>query len=134
MIKKVKNSVPWTYVIIDLKGEEIVGTFYEKELKKKNQEKFRVEKLIKRKGNKLYVKWKEYDSSFNSWIDQKVIVQISIYLPEPESSGGIVKFELDLSNYTTQADLKNGISVDTSEFAKKVDLANLKSNVDNLYI
>ena len=35
MIKKVKNSVPWTYVIIDLKGEEIVGTFYEKELKKK---------------------------------------------------------------------------------------------------
>ena len=74
MIKKVKNSVPWTYVIIDLKGEKIVGTFYEKELKKTNQKKFRVEKLIKRKGNKLYVKWKEYDSSFNSWIDQKVIV------------------------------------------------------------
>ena len=37
MIKKVKNSVPWTYVIIDLKGEKIVGTFYEKELKKTNQ-------------------------------------------------------------------------------------------------
>ena len=53
MIKKVKNSVPWTYVIIDLKGEKIVGTFYEKELKKTNQKKFRVEKLIKRKGNKL---------------------------------------------------------------------------------
>ena len=45
-----------------------------------------------------------------------------------------MKFELDLSNYATQADFKNGISVDTSEFAKKVDLANLKSNVDNLYI
>ena len=74
MIKKVKNSVTWTYVIIDLKGEEIVGTFYEKELKKKNQKKFRVEKLIKRKGNKLYVKWKGYDSSFNSWIDKKGIV------------------------------------------------------------
>ena len=74
MIKKVKNSVPWTYVIIDLKGEKIVGTFYEKELKKTNQKKFRVEKLIKRKGNKLYVKWKGYDSSFNSWIDKKGIV------------------------------------------------------------
>ena len=106
----------------------------QKGTEKSKLKKFRVEKLIKRKGNKLYVKWKEYDSSFNSWIDQKVIVQISIYLPEPESSGGIVKFELDLSNYATQADLKNGISVDTSEFAKKVDLANLKSNVDNLYI
>ena len=74
MIKKVKNSVPWTYVIIDLKGEEIVGTFYEKELKKKNQKKFRDEKIINRKGNKLYVKWKGYDSSFNSWIDKKGIV------------------------------------------------------------
>ena len=45
--------------------------FYEKELQKTNQEEFRVEKVIKRKGNKLYVKWKGYDSSFNSWIDKK---------------------------------------------------------------
>ena len=45
-----------------------------------------------------------------------------------------MKVELDLSNYATQADLKNGISVDTSKFAKKVDLANLKSNVDKLDI
>ena len=37
MIKKVKNSIPWTYIIIDLKGEEIVGTFCKKELKKTNQ-------------------------------------------------------------------------------------------------
>ena len=37
MIKKVKNSVPWTYVISDLKGKEIVGTFYEKQLQKTNQ-------------------------------------------------------------------------------------------------
>ena len=37
VIKKVKNTVPWTYTISDLKGEEIVGTFYEKELKKRNQ-------------------------------------------------------------------------------------------------
>ena len=74
VIKKVKNTVPWTYVISDLKGEEIVGTFYEKELQKTNQKEFRVEKVIKRKGDKLYVKWKGYDSSFNSWIDKKDIV------------------------------------------------------------
>ena len=40
MIKKVKHSVPWTYVINDLNGEEIVGTFYKKELQKTNQKDF----------------------------------------------------------------------------------------------
>ena len=71
MIKNVKNTVPWKYVINDLKAEEIVGTFYEKEFQKANQKEFRVEKVIKRRGNKLYVKWKGYNSSFNSWIDKK---------------------------------------------------------------
>ena len=61
----------WTYVISDLNGKEIVGTFYEKELQKKNQKEFIVEKVIKRKGDKLYVKWKGYDNSFISWIDKK---------------------------------------------------------------
>ena len=74
VIKKVKNTVPWTYVIRDLKGEEIVGMFYEKELQKTNQKEFRVEKVIKRKGDKLYVKWKGNNSFFNSWIDKKDIV------------------------------------------------------------
>ena len=46
-------------------------TFYENELQKINQKEFRVEKEIKRKSNKLYVKWKGYDSSFNSWINKK---------------------------------------------------------------
>ena len=50
------------------------------------------------------------------------------------SSGGKVKFELDLSNYGTKSDLKNTTGVDTSKFAKKVNLANLKSNVDKLAI
>ena len=54
MIKEVKNAVPWTYGINDLNGEEITGTFYEKELQKTNQQ-----------------KWKGYDNSFNSWIDKK---------------------------------------------------------------
>ena len=72
VIKKVKNTVPWTYFINDLNGEEITGTFYEKELQKTNQEEFRNEKVIKRKGDKIYVKWKGYDNSFNSWIDKKI--------------------------------------------------------------
>ena len=65
VIKKLKNTVPWTHVISILKDEEIVGTFVEKNFKKW----FRVEKVLKRKGDKLYIKWRGYDSSFNSWID-----------------------------------------------------------------
>ena len=71
MIKKVKNTVSWTYVISDLNGEEIVGTFYQKELQKTNRTEFSVEELIKRKGDKLYIKAKSYDNSFNSWNDKK---------------------------------------------------------------
>ena len=74
VIKKTKNTVPWTYVINDLNGEEIIGTFYEKELQGTNQQEFSIEKVIKRKGDKLYVKWKVYDNSFNSCIDKKDIV------------------------------------------------------------
>ena len=73
VIKKVKNIVPWTYVINDLNGEEIIGTFYEKELQKTNQQEFRIQKVVKRLGGKLYVKWNGYDGSFNSWIDKDLI-------------------------------------------------------------
>ena len=59
---------------------------------------------------------------------------MSEYFPEPKSSGGRVKVELDLSNYPTKPDLKKATSVDASKFAKKDDLANLKSNVDKLDI
>ena len=74
VIKKIKNTVPWTYFINDLSGEEIISTFYEKELQSTRQNKFRIEKVIKKKGDKLYVKWKGYNNSFNSWIDKKDIV------------------------------------------------------------
>ena len=74
VIKEIKNTVPWTYVINDINGEEIIGTFNEKELEKINQQEFRKEKVNKKKGNKLYVKWKRYDNSFNSWIDKKDLV------------------------------------------------------------
>ena len=74
VIKEIKNTVPWIYVINDLNGEEIIGTFYEKELQKINQEEFKIEKVIEKKGNKVYVKWKGYDKSYNSWIDKKDLV------------------------------------------------------------
>ena len=75
VIKKVKNTASWTYVINDLKSEEITGAFYEKELQETNQEEFRIEKVIRQKGDKLYVKWKGYNNSFNSWIDKASLVQ-----------------------------------------------------------
>ena len=74
VVNKVQNTVPWTYLINDLNGEEIEGSFYEKELKKTNQKEFSMEKVIKKKGDKLYVKWKGYNNSFISWIDKKYIV------------------------------------------------------------
>ena len=58
----------------DLNSEEIIGTIYEKELQKTNQEEFRIKKVIQRKGDKLYVKWKGYNNLFNSWIDKKDLV------------------------------------------------------------
>ena len=71
VVSKIKNTVPRTYVISGLNDEEITGTFYEKELQKTSQEKFGIEKVLKRKGNKLYVKWKGYNNRFNSWINKK---------------------------------------------------------------
>ena len=59
---------------------------------------------------------------------------MSEYFPKPKSLGANVKIELDLSNYATKAYLKNVTWVDTSPFAEKTDLANLKSNVDKLDI
>ena len=74
VVNKVQNTIPWTYLINDLNGEEIKGSFYEKELQKTNQKEFRIEKVIKKKGDKLYVKWKGYNNYFNSWINKKDIV------------------------------------------------------------
>ena len=59
---------------------------------------------------------------------------MSEYFPEPKSSTGRVKVEIDLSNCAIKADLKNAAGVDTSKFAKRVDLASLKSDVDKLDI
>ena len=72
LLKKVKNTIWWTYVIKDVNGEEIFGVFYGKELQKTNQKEFRAETVIKKKGYKLYIKWKGYDNLFKSWIDKKI--------------------------------------------------------------
>ena len=69
MIKKV-NTAPWTHVISDLNGAEIVETFYEKELQKTNQADWRAEKVIKRKGHRLYVN----DNDDSLTVDKKDVV------------------------------------------------------------
>ena len=61
-------------MISDLNGEPITGSFHEKELQKTSQEKFRMEKVLKRKGDKLCTKWKGYDIPFNSWVDKKDLI------------------------------------------------------------
>ena len=68
IVNEIENTVRWTYTINDLNGEKVIGTFYEKELQKTNQ------KVLRRKGDKSYVKWKGCDNSFNSWINKKDIV------------------------------------------------------------
>ena len=96
--------MPQIYVINDLNGEEIVPTFYQKELQNKNKKEFRTEKVIKRKGNKLYVKCKGYNNLFDSWIDEKVYM--SEYFGKPSSLGANVKDKLDLYNCATKKDFK----------------------------
>ena len=71
VVSKIKNTISQTYVISHLNGEKIAGSFCEKELQKTSQEKFKTEKVPKRKDDELYIKWKGYDNSFNSWIDKK---------------------------------------------------------------
>ena len=70
VVSGIKNTVPWTYVVSDLNGEEINGSFLEKELQKTSQNEISIEKLLKRKGDEFYVKWKGYDSR----IDKKDLV------------------------------------------------------------
>ena len=135
IIKKIKNTVPWTYVLNDLNGDEVNGTFYENELQKTKQNEFMIEKVIKKKGDKLYVKWKGYDNPFNSWIDKKTLYKMNQYFPKPyEPFGGYINVTVDLSNYATKDNIKNITHVDTSSFALKTNLANLKTKVDKLDI
>ena len=138
VINEIKNTIPWTYVIKDLNGEGIIESFYEKELQKTNEKEFRIKKVLKRTDDKLDVKWKAYDNSFNSWINEKdrSLIKMSKYLPKPFNShfGDSIKVKLDLSNYATKTDIKNLSHVDTSSFALVPNLASLKTEVDKLDI
>ena len=71
LLVKLKIQFLGLYIVSDLNGEEITGSFCAKEVQKASQEKFRIEKVLKRKVDILYVKWKGYDNRFNSWIDKK---------------------------------------------------------------
>ena len=101
VIIKVKNTVLWTYIISDLNGEEVVGTFYKNELQN-------IEKVIKGKSD-LYAIWKGYNDMLNSRIDKKDTVYLSQYFLQQNSLGANVKVKFDLSNYATKTDLKKGI-------------------------
>ena len=71
LIKKLKTLFCGHIILVILTGEEIVGTFYEKELQKTNQKEFRIEKAITKTIDQLCVKWKGYNNFFNTWIDKK---------------------------------------------------------------
>ena len=76
-ITEVQNTNPVTYKLADLQGEEIKGTFYEPELQKTEQQIFRIEKVIKKEKGKSLVKWKGYSDKFNSWVDNKDLIDLS---------------------------------------------------------
>ena len=66
-----------TYKITDYNGEEIQGWFYEHELQMPSQGTFRIEKVLKRQGDKSLVKWMGYPKSFNSWIDANATLKLT---------------------------------------------------------
>ena len=80
MIKKFKHTTPWTYVTEELWwiSEWTVGAFYKIELAETNRTEFRIEKVIKRKYNKLLVKRKGYHNSFNSLISKNNYIKLVI--------------------------------------------------------
>ena len=75
-VSEVRYTDPITCKLKDLNGEEIKGSFYEQELQKTTQEMFRIEKVIRRKGDKSLVKWMGYSEEFNSWVDNKDLVKL----------------------------------------------------------
>ena len=132
MIKTVKNTFPLTYVISDLKGKEIIGS-----TTKAKQKKIRVEKVIKRKDDKLYVKWKGYDNSFNSKIDKKrhstkLLEQLESKVDKLDVDK-LVSVPVDLSklsdvvkNDVVKKDVCNAMIKDTED--KIPDITNLAFN------
>ena len=76
-------------LLVILKAKKLLEDFMKKNNKEQNKE-FCIDKVIKRTGNKLYVKWKAYSNSFNSWIDKKDMVLMNSYFRKPKSLGANV--------------------------------------------
>ena len=76
-IKEIRDTNPITYKLTDLKGEEIEGTFYEPELQKTEQQIYRIEKVIEKEKGRSLVTWKGYSDKFNSWVDNKELIDLS---------------------------------------------------------
>lgn len=113
----------------------MVEIFYEKELLKTNQTKFRVQKVIKKRGNKLYVKWKGHDHCLIVAQIKKISLYKISYFPELDSYDRYnVKTDLDLINYATKSDLKGATDINTSKFSKNIYLVSLKSKVDKINV
>lgn len=74
-VKKVKQTNPVTYLLEDMDGKPIQGGFYEFELQKtKFPDTYLVEKILKTKGDKVFVKWLNFGNKFNSWIEKDTII------------------------------------------------------------
>ena len=65
-----------TCIITDYNGDNIQGSFYEQELQKTSQGTIRIEKVLKREGDKSLVNWMGYPKSFNSWIYTKAMIKL----------------------------------------------------------
>ena len=76
-ISKIQLTIPVTYKITDYNGEEIQVSFYEQELQKTSQDVFRIEMILRRKGDNSLVKWVGYSDAFNFWIDTKTIEKLT---------------------------------------------------------
>ena len=83
--------------------ELLLKKSYKKQINLKKE--FRIENVIQKKGDELYVKRQEYDNSFNRWTGKNCISEY-YYFPEPHSNKNKIEVKLDWSNYATQTDLQ----------------------------
>lgn len=74
-IRKIQQTTPITYLLVDYSGENINGTFYAEELKiTKDSKLYLIERIIRKKGNKVYVKWLGFGPEHNSWIKKRAMM------------------------------------------------------------
>ena len=114
-IKKVRNTVSWTYLIEDINGEEIIATFSKEELQKSNQKEFRTEKVINYALNGKVI----IIHLTVGFIKKYCLIKMSYFL-ESFANKNKIEIELDLSDYATEPNLKNVIRIDISKFAKNM--------------